>query len=217
MQMALPKGIPTLKAMSTGNLTCTDNVFVSTELLESIITCTTVPEDQPAKSDHYLVDTTLEVTTKFTVDTPRYNCKQADWGPFNEGLATRLRDSIDRPEPTSEEEFLQQLRAVVDTITETAEEIVPKTKPSPCVFITKRCWTRQLTQLRTDTRRAGRKSYSNRTDPTHEAHDAYKILRNRYALAIKHSKQEHWDDFLEGINQQTLWMAHKYASSDASD
>ena len=49
LQMTLPKRLPTLIAMSTGNYTRTDNIFISSTLIEKLTTCTTVLEDQPAK------------------------------------------------------------------------------------------------------------------------------------------------------------------------
>jgi ribonuclease HI len=99
-------------------------------------------------------------------------------------------------------------------MTDTTEELVPKNKPSPYV---KRWWSLQLTQTRTETRRLGRRSYARRNDPADTAHEEYRAARNRYAEAIERSKKEHWRDFLDGIDQKTIWTAHRYASADMSD
>ena len=79
MHMTLLKNLPTLKAMSTGNYTCTDNIFISADLLDKIIICTTIPEDQPAKSDHIPINTTLEINTTATTTKPKYNYRQTIW------------------------------------------------------------------------------------------------------------------------------------------
>jgi len=43
LQMALPRGHPTLQVMSTGNYTRPDNVFISSSLNEVVAECNTVP------------------------------------------------------------------------------------------------------------------------------------------------------------------------------
>ena len=52
MEMALPAGIPTIKAFRTGNYSCPDNVFCSTDLLPSFTECNTYPHLKPARTDH---------------------------------------------------------------------------------------------------------------------------------------------------------------------
>ncbi|TFK17098.1 hypothetical protein FA15DRAFT_548819, partial [Coprinopsis marcescibilis] len=43
MEMALPKDIPTLRALNTKNLTWVDNVFVMGDLMDQVISCDTLP------------------------------------------------------------------------------------------------------------------------------------------------------------------------------
>ena len=50
-----------------------------------------------------------------------------------------------------------------------------------------------------------------------EAHSKYKTACNKSANTIKKSKKDHWEDFLEWIDEKTIWTAHKYASVEASD
>jgi hypothetical protein len=52
MKMALPKDIPTLESTATKNYTRVDNIFCSEELLEAFISCNTMPEKWPNKTDH---------------------------------------------------------------------------------------------------------------------------------------------------------------------
>jgi hypothetical protein len=86
MQMVLPKDIPTLQAMSTGNMTRTDNIFLSSSLFECLLRCHTVPEDQPAKSDHIPIDTMIETTVEAAETKPSHNYQLVDWKIFNEKL-----------------------------------------------------------------------------------------------------------------------------------
>ena len=110
--------------------------------------------------------------------------------------------------------FEAQLRAVTAAIADMVEELVPKTKPSPYM---KRWWSTELTRSRAAARRIGRRAYAWRGDPTDKVHDEYKVARNQYVAAIKKSKQEHWEAFLEEVDMKTIWTAHKYASADTSD
>jgi Endonuclease-reverse transcriptase len=57
LEMALPKGLPTLQSMVTKNWTRTDNVFCSQNVMEILTTCTTLPEERPAGTDHLPVVT----------------------------------------------------------------------------------------------------------------------------------------------------------------
>jgi hypothetical protein len=66
-------------------------------------------------------------------------------------------------------------------------------------------------------RQLGRQAYKRRNDPADPAHEAYRSKRNAYASAIEKSKREHWENFLEGIDQKTVWTAHRYASADTTD
>ena len=50
-----------------------------------------------------------------------------------------------------------------------------------------------------------------------EAHQKYKMACNTYANTIKKSKKDRWEDFLEQIDEKTIWTAHKYGSAEASD
>src|SRR3979490_2417567 len=98
--------------MSTGNFTRTDNIFISTDMIQTILSCNTVPEQQPAKSDHLPVDTVIDISPAIVAYTSRANFRQVDWEDFSRGLQECLRGSAAEAEPTSMQEFEQQLRAV---------------------------------------------------------------------------------------------------------
>ena len=171
MHMALPKNVPTLKARATGNYTCPDNMCITTSLLEQLISCSTVPEARPAKSDHFPIDTVLELRVDNGTQTPpKFKYQEVEWKAFNNYLTTKLQDTIGEPEPTSETMFYHNLRALNTAIIDTVELLVPKTIPS---LYMKRWWTQDLMQLRKTTLQLGRKAYKKGGDCMHEAHKKY--------------------------------------------
>jgi ribonuclease HI len=214
LHMVLPKELPTLKAMATGNHTRTDNVFISPELAESLISCNTVPEDQPPRTDHFPIDTVIELSVKTSTQTPRPNYRQVEWKEYNKTLKKKLEETIDTPALATPQQFHHKLHALTKSIADTTEALIPKSKPSPYM---KRWWSLQLTQTRTETRRLGRKAYARRNNLSDPAHEDYRTARNRYAEAIEKAKKDHWKDFLDRIDQKTIWTASKYASADTSD
>ncbi|KAJ7143838.1 hypothetical protein C8R44DRAFT_602530 [Mycena epipterygia] len=68
--MALPRDIPTLKA-SSGNYTRVDNVFCTSPLLSSFMSCDTAPALRPPKADHMPVVYELDVQPTITVHNPQ--------------------------------------------------------------------------------------------------------------------------------------------------
>ncbi|KAF8986893.1 hypothetical protein BDQ17DRAFT_1435971 [Cyathus striatus] len=62
--MALPKDIPTLEAFNTKNLTHVDQVFLSEEITEQVILCTTVPALRPPQVDYFPIITKLMSSTQ---------------------------------------------------------------------------------------------------------------------------------------------------------
>ena len=90
MHMVLPKNMPTPKAISTGNHTHPDNVFITASLMEQLTSCTTVPEAQPAKSDHFPIDIVVELRVNNAIQVPKFNYWKVEWKAFNECLTTKL-------------------------------------------------------------------------------------------------------------------------------
>jgi len=60
IQMALPKNMPTLQALSMGNYMKPDNMFISTPLINHIVKCFTAPGERPARTDHISIVMELE-------------------------------------------------------------------------------------------------------------------------------------------------------------
>ena len=51
----------------------------------------------------------------------------------------------------------------------------------------------------------------------HPSHSQYTDTRNKYGLAIKRAKKQHWDTFLEELSGKDLWMAQHYVTNPAGD
>jgi exonuclease III len=95
MKMALPPGIPTLKAFGTGNHTRVDNVFCSENTLDNITQCD-AGETRPQKTDHYPIITTLDIGPPVLEFIPRRNFRMTKWPKFMK----LLKENIDKlPEP----------------------------------------------------------------------------------------------------------------------
>lgn len=214
MDMALPKGIPTLKAHGNGNYTRPDNVFISAELSDKCDRCCVEPALQPPNTDHLpvLLEIRLEPTR---TDLPiRRDYRATDWIEFREALETRL-DALGDPKAiTSKESFDRELAKLEKAIQETIDEHVPVTTPSIWM---KRWWTPELTTKRKEVAKLGRQAFKMKDQRNHPAHEVYRRARNDYAQQIKHTKLDHWKDFLNDVDSQNLWTASRFVKATPSD
>ena len=214
LYMALPKKIPTLRAMATGNYTRPDNVFVSLKLQGRIIECKTVPEDQPPKTDHLPIDTIIETRTNIITEKKKRDFKKVDWEKFRDSLNGKIREDIETTPIRNSADLNHRVETLNKTITNTIDEFVPVSTPS---LHTKRWWSKELTALRQQMRSRARAAYRNKNHLDHPAHAQYKAAQNKYADAIDKAKKDKWHEFLSQIYEHTVWTAHKYASTTPTD
>jgi hypothetical protein len=117
MHMILPKDLPTLCAMGTGNYMRPDNVFVTTSILNTVVSCKTVPAEQPPMSNHFPVNTTLSLTLDLIQEQPRCNFRAVDWDEFRTVLKHET-DKLHRGEHVeSKTLFYRRLDKLTSTIT----------------------------------------------------------------------------------------------------
>jgi hypothetical protein len=214
MQMTLPQGIPTLKAMATGNLTRVDNVFCDENSVGIFVECGTKPSHRPVKTDHYPVISKIRLTTTRNRFTPRYNFRKAEW----EGFVKKLTEELSRLPPPAEifdvpqaEYRLERLNATIGGV---VDEFVPMTKICPH---SKRWWTKDLTKTRRIVKQLARASARVRGLQGHPDHKRYKIARNLYAEEIRRAKAEHWATWLAEMDGDSVWTASRLATGPASD
>ena len=214
MEMALPKGIPTLRANKSRNLTRPDNVFISCALLESLTYCNAEPERQPVKTDHFPVITKIDVSIMPHEEPQRFNYKETDWEEFRNALKPHLQ-CISMPKTiTSTQRFDNLLTDLNKAVTEVIEAVVPRLKLSPH---TKRWWSNELRKMKKAVIKKGRKAHRQRFNLQHPIHDEYRVFRRQYAKAIRTAKQQHWEEWLESLNETTVWTASRYANSPPTD
>ena len=214
LYMALPKHIPTLKVMASKNYTRTDNVFVSIDMHNALITCDTKPYDQPPRTDHMPIDTTIDLELRRNTEKMRYDFRAINWDKFNETLANKIQNQVLSTTLTCSADLFDRIDLLNRIINETIEEEAPTTRPTS---YTKRWWTKEISKLRQTMRSRNRAAYRNRTNLNHPAHQEYKEARNTYANAISKAKRDTWNAFLENLDEKSVWTVHKYTSSAPND
>jgi hypothetical protein len=60
-------------------------------------------------------------------------------------------------------------------------------------------------------------AYKRKDSPDHPVHANFRRARNIYAQAIKDAKKAHWEDFLEGLDGDKVWVAGRYVNGEPSD
>ena len=152
MKMALLEEMPTLRAMSTGNFTRVDNVLLSDTLLNTVIKCTTRPENLPPRTGHFPIETVLDISAPL-VDVELWrDFRQVDWEDFIKTFRTRLGRL---PAPTvirTIKEFQERIQRLDKVVNNTIAKKVPLTHPCPH---SKRWWNQGLKKVRKETPRLG--------------------------------------------------------------
>ncbi|KAF5383195.1 hypothetical protein D9615_004913 [Tricholomella constricta] len=214
MKMALPPQLPTLKAHGTGNLTRVDNVFCSEDTLDLVDYCNVEYADRPLKTDHYPIVTKIDINAASTQQPPRHNFRLAKWKP----LVKRVKEEVEKLPPPTEiyslDTFKGRLQALNTILQEAIQEHVPMTKPSPYM---KRWWSTELKAMKSATRKLANRAHNHRTVPDHLIHEEYRQKRNSYSEMIRTAKAEHWAEWLEGLDESSVWTASRLVTSPASD
>jgi endonuclease/exonuclease/phosphatase family metal-dependent hydrolase len=214
MRMVLPKDIPTLRALSTGNLTRVDNVFCSPSLLGAYIKCDTDPGSRPPRTDHFPVIQVLDLAVVKHKPQPTRVYRKTDWEWYRESLQERLQ-LLPRPAVYDTVEDLEEgVRNLEEAVRATTEEVVPLSKPYPQ---SKRWFTPELKRLKQESAKLQRNAYHQRFKPEHPVHDMAKAAEKTYAKAIETEKARHWWEWLANLGQSNLWSAHKFINAQPSD
>ena len=214
MKMALPAFIPTLRSHSTKNHTRVDNVFCSEELLDAVIKCKTDDAARPVRTDHYPIITQLDIHAPKATWAARRNFRLADWPEL---VKTLKNDLANLPPPTEIENvqmFTDRLKVLNETIQKAIEGHVKLTKPSP---YSKRWWSTELANEKKRMQQLGGRAKYHRLNTQHPVHEEYRRQRNCYSEMIWKAKAEHWVEWLEGLDESSVWQASKLVMSQATD
>ncbi|THU94080.1 hypothetical protein K435DRAFT_611107, partial [Dendrothele bispora CBS 962.96] len=214
LDMALPPGIPTLEALSTGNFTRVDNVFCTSRVTERIIRCNTDPSLRPTKTDHFPIVTTLDIHAPLVNSAERLNWKKVKWKELCErleedlqligrGLTTNWGTKRDRVE-----------RRVLGAFATGIRDIIALTTDSPHQ---RRWWNKDLDRLRKDTARLSKKHYKRRHWLDHPIHELYRRVRNDFAAEIKRAKAAKWLEWLEQAEGDSVWDIGKMLEGGPTD
>ncbi|OBZ77095.1 putative RNA-directed DNA polymerase from transposon X-element [Grifola frondosa] len=214
LEMTLPQGIPTLEAARTKNLTRPDNVFCSDSITDAIISCNTVPELRPTKTDHMPIHTTVDLTIEAAKEPPRRNFRDVDWDEFQATLANKLAGRPMPEEIRTEDEFHATLAALMAALNCAVDRHVPFSKPVP---FTKRWWTKELGAMRQKVQLLGHMAYKHRAVPFHPAQCEYRTAHNRYVDKIRAAKKEHWEAWLDDADKYMVWNVNKFIKGGPMD
>src|SRR5882724_3205860 len=207
LQMALPKGIPTLQALSTGNFMRPDNVFISSSIVGHLVRCGTLPDKRPARSDHIPIITELDLEVNERAEPPCPSFRLADWKAVRETLMAKLTVLGPAQETRTHSELYEQVIMLTQAISEAMDVSVPKGGMLPHK---KRWWSPILTAKRAEVHRLMHRAYKRRSDPEDPIHDKHRAVRKVYAVLIENAKRDHWEGFLESLNEKSVWVAHRY-------
>lgn len=167
MEMALPKGIPTIRN-SAGNETQPDNVFCSNTITSNITVCKVLPEEQPDPSDHYPIYTEVVMPVTHHENMKPQDFRDIDWKKFQDALQEKL-SNIPLPtlltSPSAIDQALEELKG---TIIATIEQLVPRKHPTP---YSKRWWTKELTQAHIQARNLASKANKYKNAPDLAIHE----------------------------------------------
>lgn len=214
MDMALPPGMATLEATRTKNTTRPDNVFCTEAILERLRLCAAAPADRPACTDHFPVQTVFDIPTEAAPARPRRDFRRVDWAEFDRSLAERL-DARALPEKiTSVAHFDSTLDALMSDLQETIAEHVPMAQDTPYI---KRWWSKDLTKMRRQKEKLGRRSHRNRLDRQHPVHAEYRRFRNRYTDMIRAAKNDFWKAWIDSVDSWTIWDANRFLKRGSTD
>ena len=79
LQMVLPKNLPALQALGSGNHTRPNSVFTTATLAAVVTSCSTMPGERPTRSDHFPIMTMIEVGPEIEEELTKHNFRVVDW------------------------------------------------------------------------------------------------------------------------------------------
>ena len=62
-----------------------------------------------------------------------------------------------------------------------------------------------------------RKSYRRRMADEDQIHEEYRQVWNTYSEAIRNTKENHWKEWLEKLDEDRLWAANRLVSREVTD
>ena len=128
-------------------------------------------------------------------------------GDFNRTLENNLAEIQIVEDLTSKDECLEQITKLDTAIKTAIKEHVP----------VKRWWTKDLTAMKRQKEWLARNSYRRRAIDEDPIHKEFRQARNRYSMMIRKTKEEHWVEWLETLDEEGMWTENWMVSGPATD
>jgi hypothetical protein len=214
LDLALPTKIPTHKHNVTKKWTRLDHVFLSEQSFDALISCEALVDNLSPNTDHLPILTKLDLTLAKTPAKSIPNFRNVDWENFRKTLEESLSE-YGLPRTIKDQgELDQECSRLTTALQTTIQKEVPTAEIGPK---SKRWWTKELTQLRREASKLGRKASQHKDEPNNPIHAESIKVKKAYEKSIEHNKRHHWRDWLEKADDPDIWTAHRYISAPASD
>ena len=214
LDLALPPKIPTHKHNVSKKWTRLDHVFLSEHSFDALISCEVPTDTLGPNTDHLPVVTTLDLTLSKAPARNTANFRNVDWEKYRNTLKAKLQAIGPTRAIRNQGDLDQECSKLTKALQDMTKNVVPFTEIGPK---SRRWWTLELTQLRRDANRLGRKASKLEDRPDDPAHTESDKAKKAYNKAIEFNKRNHWRDWLEKAEDPDIWTAHRYISAPASD
>ena len=205
LELALPSGIPTHCHNITKLWSRLDHVFISENSIGTVTACDALTEHRGINTDHVPILTELSLGLVTSEIKPIPNFRDVDWEEFRKSLATHLGPAQPEDQILNQRQLDERCGSITEAIQSTICEQVPVTEITPK---SKRWWTKELTQLRSQSNKLGRQSYRHRNQLDHAIHAQHKDAAKRYERTLDYTKKQHWRDWLESADEPDIWTAN---------
>ena len=142
------------------------------------------------------------------------NFREVDWDKFRTTLKAEMSQLGLAGPITSQSELDEDCEKLTRALQDTISAEVPTSIICPK---SKRWWTKELTTLRRNANKLGRKVSKLNCGPGHTLFKEYEEAKRVYAREIERNKRQHWRDWLEKASEPDIWTAHKYISAASLD
>ena len=145
LDLALPPGIPTHVHNVSKRWTRLDQVFISEDSLDTIVTCDVLADLPGINTEHLPILTTLDLDLARAPSTSPMNFRNVDWEAFEKELSTEL-DCLPMPSLIRTQ---GELDSACLTLTEALQKVINMNIPTKKMGVkSKLWWTKELKKLR---------------------------------------------------------------------
>jgi hypothetical protein len=214
LDLALPPGIPTHVHNVSKKWLRLDQVFISEEHMDTIISCKALSHMPGINTDHLPILTTLDLDLARAPSNPLKNFRNVDWEEFDKALSEKLNELG----PPSRIHTPGELEAACSKLTEAIQDTINNKVPTSSVRIkVKKWWTKELKKLQQEANRKGRRASKYKDWPDHQVHVERHKANKTFQKTLERTKRQHWRDWLERAEDPDIWTAHRYTAAPAGD